>query len=202
MDAKGLEQLLNDILARVRSQKIMSGPNLEVRETAMGTTLAPKASVGGTAAVVQVKEFKFVRMFGDYMVVQDLVDASKYYQVARPFKHRNSITVETIYGLGWQMTYTKNTPTGSVPNLNFDPLAFISRKATYAAGNYFEFQRINPPYLANDIIRATMLSAPVANVVSVGPAGGDNTNDAGTPISWSEDNYDGRAWAVTPDGAL
>jgi hypothetical protein len=192
-------QWVHDMLAGQRN-RICKTSTVSPNYTERGIFLdAAPESGGGMASGVTVKEFKFVQLFGDYMVCQDFRSNPQVnVQIARPFLHRNSRPAEIEYGINYSLTYPQNVSTGIAPNLVWNTLAFLSRSKT--SNGVTENQRLTPPPHVGDILRATLLTVPVYGVVSVGPAGGDASNVAGTAIYWMDDNFEGRAWGKTADG--
>lgn len=169
-------------LRNSRTAKISRSPGgvfIKVRVT-------PSASV---APSIACQPFRFIQSFGDYFLATST--SGTVVQIAKPYKLRNSIAFEVIYGNRINFSYPHN-----VAN---DPLAYIYRHAFLPADpSQFENQGIVPQYLA-----ASANPVKVADLIyAIQPTGGtgvvsgvDGTAiPAGTAIVWEDLNCDGRAW--------
>ena len=192
------------LLQECKRNAIVSGASYAVRQSNKGTVLDFQAGSISQSSPVQIKELALVKVFGDYVVGNDTsVTPPVSYQVARPYKQRNSLTGETaLDGTLWIFSYPQNARLTTLPNpVTYKPTAFVSRSKI--VGGVTVFQRTTPEFLVGDVFYAVNMNNPITNgagtkVVSVGAAFGDSINAAGTPITWQYE--DGRQWADTPDG--
>lgn len=140
-----LEQLINDILAQLRAQRIRGSSTMKVNESANGTTLLPKLGGGGSSAPSPMRTLHFKQSLGDYFLTNEGI------AVAKDYKLRCSITSQTIYSVLFLFTYPHN-PAGGGPSS--DPLAYLYRvAATPTVSNTVpENEGIVPQFLVNDPI--------------------------------------------------
>lgn len=174
-DDPQLEQLLNDVLAQIRANRLRSSPTVLVNESANGTSLdAVQRGTGGGGSPATVVELVWQKNFGDYFLAKD--GGGKIYQVARTPTLRCSLVGSAAYGQTIFFSYPHNPASPSIPTV--DPLAFMYRKATQ--GTKFQYEGIVPTYEPNGIVNAISANTGVVSVAA------DTTTAAGTAIKWLE----------------
>ncbi len=176
--------------------KINDSSGMKVSRTTRGFILQPKRVPGGSPATsITVKRLSFKQSLGDYFLATEL-STGTVYQVAKPYKLRNSIGFEIIYGSRINFSYPHNPAGGG---LSADTLAYLYRKAVLSTDNTrTENQGIVPQYLpattapvhAADVLYAVQMSSGTGVVSD--PL--DVLSNPGTPIVWLDLNVDGRAW--------
>lgn len=133
------------------------GPRGKIRNTSTikadyrhdGIYLHAKKVKGG-GKPTQIKFFHFSQSLSDYFLTTEGI------AVAKPYKLRNSISQEIIYGTTVKFTYPHN-PNGGGPST--DSLAYLYRVASIGSGSNTttENQGVNPQYLSGDIIYAIQM---------------------------------------------
>lgn len=183
--------------------KLLTSRTVKVSRTHAGIVLRVKQAKGGSApaAATQIKYLSFKQSLGDYFLATD--STGKIYQVAKPYKLRNSISRAVIYGSQINYTYPHNPVGGGI---SADKLAYLYRVATLNSDStQTENEGVVPQYLpANvapniiaDIIEA--IQVPNTGVISVADGSGIPAN---TIITWQDQNIDGRAWALFSNPAF
>lgn len=126
------------LLQICRTSAIIPGPGYTLKQGAKGTIIGFNIPAAQVTSSFELLKGNYSSSLGDYILLTDGT------AVAKPYKIRNSITREKIYGNDLTFTYPHN-PVGGGPSV--DPLAYLYRVAS-AGGLVTENEGVNPQYLS------------------------------------------------------